>query len=174
MHIIIRLISFSMPNIANFFTTTTPVRLEPGDIPCDQTVLNAVNAAISETPKRSRKRSYNHFTAQDRLEIAELVRDEGPTKAARKFSTKHDVVLTESTARSIEKQWKREAAKTNCYDMDSLPKKSGASTKLPSEIDNLVVQVILNTISQYISFFVVVTDITLFAFERCCRHLWYC
>ena len=131
-----------MLNIESFFKPKLPIG--PNDLPgVEQTVINAINASVMETPKRKRPATYNRFDADERLKIADLGNKYGASKAATLFSREVEKPITESTVRSIIRQWKRASANVTDGHLENLPKKSGATTKLPTEIDNLVIQVML-------------------------------
>ena len=55
----------------------------------------------SGSANRKRKRSYNKFTPNQRAELADYARQHGNTVAARQYSKKWDIDISESTVRNI-------------------------------------------------------------------------
>lgn len=115
-----------------------------------RTVDECVKRAVKEKKEAGR---YNSYTAEQRASIGKYAAENGPTKAARRFSKLLKCDINESTARKLKSDYLKELAiRTKMAHIQSnsnpdtqivaLPKKSqGRPLLLGQEVDTIVTRV---------------------------------
>lgn len=122
----------------------TPVKNLPDPsqetTPEKRALIDSVNKYLSKsTGAAKRKRGeYNSYSPEIRCEIGQSALENGVMKTARKFSTKLDVMVSESTVRNIRRSYLRERSKTLQQKLKLLPKGDQGRPVLLGKYDSMV------------------------------------